>query len=120
MLISAPTTEVKKAEGPGYDPARLRRASVRACIQLGPNQFRVEGRHEKYYDVNLDLDTPCDCKDAQNHGTGCLHELRARLQRGDESLLLGLGEMLLRAEENLKAHTRRTRKPAAPARSGEG
>jgi hypothetical protein len=62
MLLRAPTTETKKAEGPGYDPARLKRASVRDCIQLGPNQFRVEGRHEKYYDVNLDLDTPCDCK----------------------------------------------------------
>lgn len=110
MRISAPTTEQKKVEGPGYDPARLRRASVRACIQLGPNQFRVEGRHEKYYDVNLDLDTPCDCKDAMHHGSGCLHELRARLQRGDGTLMQALGEMLLAAEKRMKEHTRRTRK----------
>jgi|SRR5581483_8370021 len=113
MLIAAPTTETKKAEGPGYDPARLRRASVRACVQLGPNQFRVEGRHEKWYDVNMDLDTPCDCLDAQHHGRGCLHELRAMLQRGDQALLIALGTMLMKAEENLKAHTRRSRKKAS-------
>jgi hypothetical protein len=113
MLLNAPTTETKKAEGPGYDPARLRRASVRDCVQLGQNQFRVEGRHEKYYDVNLDLDTPCDCKDAEMHGRGCLHELRARLQRGDQTLLLGLGMMLLKAEQHLAYHTRRSRRKEA-------
>ena len=113
MILTAPTTEQKKAEGPGYDPARLRRAAARACLQLGPNQFRVEGRHEKHYDVNLDLDTPCDCYDAQFHGRGCLHELRARLQRGDGTLMQALGDMLLAAEKRMKEHTRRSRRKAS-------
>ena len=93
-----------------YDPARLRRAATRACKQFGPNQFRIEGRHEKFYDVNLDLDTPCDCHDAWYHGRGCLHELRARLQRGDGTLMQALGDMLLAAEKRMKEHMRRSRR----------
>lgn len=81
-----------------YDPSRLRRARERAVERLGPNQFRVQGAHRKYYDVNLDLDTPCDCEDAYYHGRGCLHELAARLQAGDTRLILALGFMLLADE----------------------
>lgn len=82
-----------------YDPARLRRAAVRPSVRLGPNQFRVKGNVEKYYDVNLDLDVPCTCYDAEYHGRGCLHELRARLHRGDVELLQALGDMLLKQEQ---------------------
>src|SRR4051812_29586860 len=82
-----------------FSPDRLRRGIQRAVVKLGPNQFRVEGRHETHYDVNLDLDTPCDCADAQFHGRGCLHELCARLHAGDAKLIQSLGEMLLAAEK---------------------
>lgn len=88
------------AEGRAYCPNRLRRAATRAAVRLGPNQFRVRGTKARYWDVNLDLDTPCDCPDAQYRGRGCLHELKARMLNGDEGLLMELGMMLLRAEAN--------------------
>ncbi len=81
-----------------FDPARLRRGIQRGVERLGPMQFRVEGRHQRFYDVNLELDTPCDCADAQYHGRGCLHELAARLHAGDAKLIQSLGDMLLSAE----------------------
>lgn len=83
-----------------YDPARLRRAAVRPCERLGPNQVRVKGNVEPWYDVNLDLDTPCECVDARVRGRGCLHELKARMVCGDLTLLQALGEMLARAEKH--------------------
>jgi len=95
-----------------YDPARLKRGSVRGVEKLGPHQYRVEGRHEKYYDVNLELDTPCDCKDAQIRGRNCLHELAARLHDGDGPLIQSLGEMLLKAQQAMQQHTRRKRQAA--------
>lgn len=81
--------------GPGYEPGRLRRAAVLAVKKLGPNQYRVRGQDEPFYDVNLDLDTPCTCKDAEFHGRGCKHELAARLHNGDSALIMALGMMLL-------------------------
>lgn len=93
-----------------FDPDRLRRGALRAVEKLGAHQYRVEGRHERFYDVNLDLDVPCTCKDAEFHGRGCLHELAARLHDGDGPLIQSLGDLLLRAENNLKEHTRRTRR----------
>lgn len=83
-------------------PTRLGKAATRPSVQLGPNQFRVKGNERPYYDVNLDLDVPCDCNDAQFHGRGCLHELRARLHRGDLTLLQTLGETLLARENRLR------------------
>jgi hypothetical protein len=82
-----------------YEPGRLRRASTRAVKKLGPRQYRVRGNHEPFWDVNLDLDTPCTCPDAEFHGRGCLHELAARLHDGDMALVQALGDMLLKAEE---------------------
>lgn len=79
----------------GYEPGRLRRAAVLAVRKLGPHQYRVRGQDEPYYDVNLDLDTPCSCKDAEFHGRGCKHELSARLHDGDSALIMALGMMLL-------------------------
>jgi hypothetical protein len=96
-----------------YDPARLRRAATRAVRKMGPHQYRVRGSHEPYYDVNLDLDTPCDCLDAQFHGRGCLHELSARLHDGDAGLMQALGNMLLEAEKRAKELERRTRRRKA-------
>lgn len=85
--------------GGEYDPARLRRGAARAVKRLGPHQFRVRGNHSPHYDVNLELDTPCDCPDAQFHGRGCLHELAARLHDGDARLIMALGQMLLKQQE---------------------
>jgi hypothetical protein len=82
-----------------YEPGRLRRAAVRAVEKLGPHQYRVRGTHAPCWDVNLDLDTPCDCPDAFFHGRGCLHELAARLHDGDAALIQALGNMLLAQEK---------------------
>lgn len=85
--------------GGEYEPGRLRRASMLAVKRVGPNQFRVRGQEEEFYDVNLDLDTPCSCMDAWHHGRGCKHELSARLASGDMKLVMALGEMLLAKEK---------------------
>lgn len=92
-----------------YDPGRLRRAATRAVKKLGPRQYRVRGNHEPYWDVNLDLDTPCTCPDAEFHGRGCLHELASRLHDGDMALVQALGDMLLKAEQQNQA-LQRTRR----------
>jgi hypothetical protein len=67
-------------------------------VKLAPNVYRVEGRHQKFYDVDLSSDVPCDCADAMYHGRGCLHELCARLHNGDAALIQSLGDLLLAAE----------------------
>lgn len=95
-----------------YDPWRLRRGAVRAVERLGPHQYRVRGTHQPYYDVNLEIDTPCTCEDAFFHGRGCLHELAARLQDGDQKLRQALGDMLLAAEKRADAAEREARKLA--------
>ena len=96
-----------------YDPARLARGASRAVRKVGARQYRVQGTHEPYYDVNLELDTPCTCEDARFHGRGCLHELAARLHDGDMALIQALGDMLLRAQEHMEAQERRTRRRRA-------
>lgn len=82
-----------------FDPARLRRGIQRGVLRLGPMQFRVQGSHQRYYDVDLNVDPPCYCADAQYRGRGCLHELVARLHAGDAQLIQSLGEMLLAADK---------------------
>jgi hypothetical protein len=82
-----------------FDPNRLRRGLQRGVVRLGPAQFRIEGRHEKFYDVDLTSDVPCVCKDAEYHGRGCKHELLARLHNGDAALIQSLGDLLLAAEK---------------------
>lgn len=84
----------------GYEPNRLRRAATRKWDRMGPNQVRVaSSKQGQFYDVNLDLDTPCDCMDSQMRGRGCLHELKARMVCGDMGLVEALGQMLERAEK---------------------
>ena len=80
----------------GYDPRRLQRAFGLACRKLGEHQYAVAGNEEPFYYVNLDLDVPCTCADAQYRGhTMCKHELSARLHDGDHKLILALGELLV-------------------------
>lgn len=93
-----------------YEPGRLRRAAVRVVVKFGPHQYRVAGNHAPYWDVNLELDTPCDCPDAQFHGRGCLHELAARLHDGDAKLMQALGDMLLAAERRAAELEKRARR----------
>lgn len=94
----------------GYEPGRLRRAAVLAVRKLGPHQYRVRGQSEAYYDVNLEIDTPCCCADSWHRGRGCKHELAARLHDGDVALIQALGDMLLKAEQANRELTRRRRK----------
>lgn len=111
LIARGPRQAVASTQG--YDPGRLRRGATRAVRKLGPHQYRVAGTHQRYYDVNLDIDTPCDCEDARWHGRGCLHELAARLHDGDVALIQALGDMLLKAEQANRELTRRRRKENA-------
>jgi hypothetical protein len=84
-----------------FSPARLRRGIQRAAVRLGPHQFRIEGRHQRFYNVDLTAEYPCDCADAMYHGRGCLHELCARLHDGDQKLIQSLGHYLLEREHHV-------------------
>lgn len=94
----------------GYEPGRLRRAAQLAVKRLGPNQFRIRGQDEPFYDVNLDLDTPCTCADAWHRGRGCKHELQARMANGDMRLVQALGDMLLKAHKANEELNRKRRR----------
>lgn len=100
-------------DGKSYERGRLMRGATRPVKRLGPMQFRVKGNHAAFWDVNLELDVPCQCPDAEYHGRPCLHEISARLQNGDAGLIQALGEQLLAAQrrsEELERRTRRARK----------
>jgi hypothetical protein len=77
-------------------------------------QFRVRGQDEPFYDINLELDTPCTCADAWHRGRGCKHELSARLASGEMPLIQALGEMLLAAQKKSEALEKRPRRTPAP------
>lgn len=109
LTARAPLRERRQYEGE-YDPGRLRRAASRAVKRVGPNQFMVAGTEQRVYAVNLDLDTPCDCKDAEYHGRGCLHELAARLHNGDGKLIQSLGDILLATQKRAEEAERRTKR----------
>ncbi len=98
--------------GAGYEPGRLRRAAQLAVKRLGPQQFRVRGQDEEFYDVNLEIDTPCCCADAWHRGRPCKHELSARMANGDMALIQALGDMLLKSDKANKALEKQTRKSA--------
>ena len=99
-----------------YTPNRLRSAS-RIPIQrtANPREFFVKSRSRKdhWWAVNLDGDPMCYCEDNENTTRQCAHVLAARMASGDMALLQALGAMLQQAEENLKAHTKRTRRKAS-------
>jgi hypothetical protein len=84
-----------------------------AVKRLGPMQFRVRGQDEPFYDVNLEIDTPCTCMDAYHHGRGCKHELSARMANGDMGLIQALGDMLLKAHKANEALNRKRRRKSA-------
>lgn len=101
------------SEERAYEPGRLRRAAQLAVQRLGPMQFRVRGQDEPFYDVNLEIDTPCTCADAWHRGRGCKHELCARMANGDMGLLQALGQMLLEAAKRNEELMRQTKRRKA-------
>lgn len=114
LVARAPRAEQKHYNGE-YDPGRLRRGATRAVKKVGPRQYMVAGNEQRVYAVNLELDTPCTCRDAEFHGRGCLHELAARLHDGDMKLIQALGDMLLQAEQrNEELMRRRPKRTKAP------
>jgi len=124
MFVSREDPRAVVAKAP-YTPGRLRSAS-RIPIQRtdNPREFFVKSRSRKehWWAVNLDGDPMCYCEDNQHATRQCSHVLAARLASGDLALLQALGDMLLKQEQRNKELERssKRRKPAAPARSGEG
>ena len=112
MFVSRSDPRAVAATAP-YTPGRLRSAS-RIPIQRtdNPREFFVKSRSRKehWWAVNLDGDPMCYCEDNENTTRQCAHVLAARMASGDMALLQALGNMLQQAEENLKEHTRRSRR----------
>jgi hypothetical protein len=108
LVARGPRRAAEQKEG--YDPARLRRALALAVKPLGPGLYRVQGQHERYYDVAVNEDVPCYCKDAEYHGKGCKHFLACKLQERDPALVDAIGQMLLAAFKANEELTRKTRK----------
>lgn len=100
-------------DGEGYETGRLIRGSTRPVKRLGPMHFVVKGNQQPRYYVNLELDTPCDCTDAQMHGRPCLHEIAARLQNHDEGLRDALGKALLKLHKANEALQRQVKRKAS-------
>lgn len=81
-----------------WEDGRLLRGADRPVRQVGPRQYMVAGTKAIWY-VNLDLDVPCECPDAQYRHTNvgmCLHECAARLQEREPLLVTALGALLER------------------------
>ena len=110
LIARAPRRELEAAKEEGYEMGRLMRGATRAIERLGPAHFRVAGTEQPFYYVNLEIDTPCDCMDAQKHGRPCLHEIAARLQNGDRGLIDALGKALLKAQQANEALQKQTRR----------
>lgn len=99
-MMAADVAYLRPRRERAFSPDRLRRGIKRGVAKLAENLYRVEGRHEDFYNVDLSAEYPCDCLDAQYHGRGCLHELVARLHAGDAALIQSLGDMLLAQEKH--------------------
>lgn len=86
----------------GYDPARLRRAARLWVKRVGEGMFQIEGKEQPHYDVDLNVDPPCYCKDSDYRmwarGKHCKHALAARLASGDMALIHGLADMIVLQE----------------------
>jgi hypothetical protein len=92
-------------------PRRLRKAATLTADKMGPGQYAVRGSTEKVYYVDVNADVPCMCKDSEfNAGLQCKHLLYCRMREGDESVLLALGQMLVRDEKHRKEFMRQRRR----------
>lgn len=84
------------------ESGRLRRAATRAIKKIGPGQYVVQGTVERCWYVDLSLDYPCQCPDAQYRGARCLHTIAAQLQEREPGVVLALGELLLQQQHALR------------------
>lgn len=85
-----------------FEDGRLLRGAERPVRKVGPRQYAVAGTRTIWF-VNLDLDVPCECPDAQYRHTRvgvCLHEASARLQEGEPLLLEALQRLLARRADH--------------------
>lgn len=86
-----------------FEPGRFARAVSLAVTKLGPRQYRVRGQDEPFYDVSLDADPPCYCRDQEVNGRklggNCKHVICARLQERDPA---AMGELVERFQRQLK------------------
>jgi hypothetical protein len=78
-------------------------------LPTGPRQYRVKGHDEPHYDVDLDSDEICPCRDAYYRTVRCKHQLVCEILDGDLMVRLAYGQMLLRKEEIEKETRRATR-----------
>jgi hypothetical protein len=89
------------------DPARLLRAPTLVSKRVGPGQYKVasSSRAGVFYWIDVNSDQPCECEDNQfGGGRMCKHFLHCLLREGSESLLMALGQILLRNEKLLAEH----------------
>lgn len=70
--------------------------------RFGPDQFRVKGNTEPWYDVDLMGDQRCFCKDAQFspwYDRMCKHEMACRLMNQEQGMLSHMMEVVYREEQ---------------------
>ena len=101
----------------GYHPDRFARAVrlvLSGCVErLGNGHYRVAGNVEESYDVDVNGDPACYCRDMENRAGqikgNCKHVLAARLAGLDPALVKVLAERIEREERdaNERKPTRR-------------
>ena len=86
-----------------FEPGRFARAVSLAVTKLGPRQYRVAGQDEPHYDVSLDADPPCYCRDQEINGRrlggNCKHVICARLQEREPA---AINELIARYEQQIQ------------------
>jgi len=103
----------------GFNPERLRRAwqlVKDGKVQgLGGSQYRVVGRVEPYYDVDLAEDPACYCLDMQYRGrmihNQCKHVLACKLSQLDAGLLNAMSDMMAVTMQKKRAYFLRNPQP---------
>lgn len=89
-----------------YCPSRFRRAVQLAVTQIGPRQYRVRGQDEPYYDISLDDDPPCYCKDQEINGRKlggrCKHVIASMLQEREPTAMAELVALFIRQQQRLR------------------
>lgn len=97
-----PVTVARRTGERLFEDGRLLRGSQRPVRPVGPRQFMVAGTKNIWY-VNLEIDVPCECPDAQFRHTKtgmCLHEIACRLQEREPLLVAALGALLARRDRH--------------------
>jgi hypothetical protein len=110
-----PLNKMRPRRDESIEPGRLRRAIKRLPFveQVGPRQFRVKGNDEPWYAVDLDVEPPCYCKDRENRGVQCLHELACRLRLFEPQAVKAMADLIEMDERNAKELRKSRRKKVA-------